>query len=123
MIVYEAFGVPVAIVKGSAERETWTPTQADLETFEAGFPSKLEKPAHLTQAEWDGRVVVLRRQRRQYTGIEYRYPKKERALFVSFYCNGDHGWGLGPLYISDGGTCYTDVVYHLNSRRYDVILH
>jgi hypothetical protein len=110
--------VPASVGKfGEAPR--WTPTLSAIDAFEKGLAAYLRKVAPEQKPDL---YAHLDEYRRQYVGgLD---PEHHRFLSVLFMCRVDEWWGKGPIVIFDGGSCFFEMSYDVDTGKYeDVYVH
>ena len=93
----------------------WTIENIDLLAIENKFENHLK--SNLNNPLWQ----KFRAYKRQYVGIVVEDKKR---IFINFFCDpfefpdSDVSWKNQPLVILDGGDCYFQVQYDLNSKEF-----
>jgi hypothetical protein len=98
----------------------WTPSRDDVLAFEERLGPYLQQAAP-PQTD-PSPVSDLNKYRRQYIGI---LVDGQRVIFANFFCNGNPtDWQNGLVFPIDGGSCYFDVKYDVETGElYDLSIH
>ncbi len=88
----------------------FTPDEALVAKAEAGLGAAL-------QATKEGKPIAakLRSYKRQYVGLTAAGKKK---LYINAFCSDEPGWLSAPVSVDDGGDCYFQIVYDVESGRF-----
>ena len=97
----------------------WTPSRDDVLAFEEGLGPYLQQAAPQTGP---GSLSDLNEYRRQYVGI---VANGQRVIFAIFFCNNhDTDWQHKIVFVIDGGSCYFEVKYDVQTGAYyDLSIH
>ena len=97
----------------------WTPSRDDVLAFEQRLGPYLQQAAPQTDP---GALSDLNEYRRQYVGL---LVNGQRVIFANFFCNGnDTDWQHKIVYPLDGGSCYFEVKYDVETGAfYDLSIH
>ena len=90
----------------------WTPTSADVAAFEAGLEAYLT--AHVP-AYANGLPKKLHSYKRQWAGVT---AGGKRKLYGNFFCREQPGWKESLIGVDDGGDCYFQIFYDVDTKTY-----
>ena len=90
----------------------WTPAASDIALFESGLGSYLT--AHAPPWAKD-LPKKFRTYKRQWTGLS---AGGKRKIFGNFFCHEMPGWKERLVGVDDGGDCYFQIFYDVDTHTY-----
>lgn len=95
--------------------EYWSPTATDIQTVEDGIAIYLQENAdafYPPQASvWDS----LDEYNRQYVGV---LLDDRKVIYANFFCNTSQDWKQEFVMVLDGGACYFQFKFDVQTDRY-----
>jgi hypothetical protein len=96
------------------EKESWTPSKAEVLKLEEGIESYLKKAAAKKSPKLWSKLAPYKR---QYVGL---MRNNRRVIFANFFCNAfDVDWKNTAVAVLDGGDCFFTVVYDVERGSFD----
>ncbi len=96
----------------------WTPSTADVLALEGQLPDFLLSQPEDSEARKYDLWFKAPRYPRQYVGIT---RKGRRIVYANFFCfrsKSDPDWHVWPVDVDDGGACYFQVEYDVESGQF-----
>ncbi|MCB8975849.1 MAG: hypothetical protein H6657_00280 [Ardenticatenaceae bacterium] len=93
----------------------WTPTEADVASFEAGLAQFLQENS---EGQWDTLPIIERlpEYTRQYFGF---VQNEEQLIFANMFCDAmSSDWLEAPVVVADGGNCYLQIIFNADANTY-----
>ncbi len=109
--------VSARVAPGKADAG-WMPTEADIAALEDGLITFLQESGDVAPLESDDPPLWQRvpAYKRQYFGIE---QAGKRLIYVEFFCKTSGlDWRSVPLEVSDGGDCYFQTTYDVDTDSF-----
>jgi hypothetical protein len=115
-------GVRGVIVTQSDWSTFWPATDEDVARFERVFWTKVQRGAGWRADDWRQLVTSVQRYSRQYVGI---VQDGRRELWVLLVCDEEKlpGWGYGHVDVMDGGACFADAYFDVETERSELVPH
>ena len=92
----------------------WTPGSSAITELEAALPAFLKSaPPERSPELWK----KLPDYKRQYVGL---LIKGHKTIYANYFCraSGDSDWTKAPVLVDDGGDCYFQVQYDVESKAF-----
>lgn len=100
---------------GESADDFWTPTVEEVAAFEAGLPSYLQT-VDIPYRDTQPILERLPAYTRQYFGL---VRGDEQLIYGNFFCDTwEMDWGETAVVVMDGGDCYFQVTYDVNTGEY-----
>ena len=96
----------------------WTPSTEEVLALERQLPDFLLDQPEGSDAREHDLWLKAPNYLRQYVGIT---RKGRRIVYANFFCNrssSDRDWHVWPVVVKDGGSCYFQVEYDVESQRF-----
>lgn len=98
---------------GSTQGKFWEPGRDDVLLFEEGLEDHLRKARDRRSPElWR----KLGSYKRQYVGV---MENGRKVIYANFFCDALRiNWTTRPVAVEDGGDCYFQIKYEVETKRY-----
>ncbi len=98
---------------GRAEGKFWEPARGDVLQFEEGLAGYLREARNERSPElWR----KLGDYKRQYVGV---IEDGRKVIYANFFCSALRiDWKTKPIAVEDGGDCYFQIKYEIETKRY-----